>query len=107
MEGTPQRDAIVAQLKRIYPPASFSSLNKALRHLSTLELVKILKLKILNITNTRGIWFGDDRMDFFEIQNEHELGDRQILSWEFDFQRFFCYSRIMKFNESGGTNNEN
>jgi hypothetical protein len=68
--GTPQRDAIVEQLKRVYQPTSSPSLNETLRHISTFELAKILILMTRNLTNTRGIWFGDDRMDFFEIQNE-------------------------------------
>jgi hypothetical protein len=70
-EGTPQRDAIVKQLKRIYPLSAFPSLNKALSDISTWDLVKILTFGTQNITNTRGIWFGEDRMDFFEISDKH------------------------------------
>ena len=68
-EGTPERDAIVAQLKELYDPATSPSPDEALRHVCTEDLIKILK----NMTwkeikrGARGIWYGDARMDFYDI----------------------------------------
>ncbi|NIM14287.1 MAG: TIR domain-containing protein [Candidatus Aminicenantes bacterium] len=71
-EGTPQRDAVVAQLKELYDPAASPSPNKALSHISTKDLVKILMIKAGKIggSGSRGIWIGEDRMDFYDIPDE-------------------------------------
>lgn len=67
-EGTPARDAAMAQVKKVYE--AVPSPNPALSDLSTGDLIKLLILKTQKMTNTRGIWFGDDRTDFFDIQDE-------------------------------------
>lgn len=67
-EGTPARDAAMAQVKKLYEASP--SPNPALSDLSTGDLIKLLILKTQKMTNTRGIWFGDDRTDFYEIQDE-------------------------------------
>lgn len=69
-EGTSARDAIMAQAKAFYDSAASLSPNPALSDLSIGDLLKLLILRTRKMTNTRGIWFGDDRMDFFEIQDE-------------------------------------
>jgi V8-like Glu-specific endopeptidase len=68
-EGTPARDAAMAQVKKLYEAAP--SPNPALSDLSTGDLIKLLILKTQKMSNTRGIWFGDDRTDFYEIPDEH------------------------------------
>ncbi|NIM13967.1 MAG: hypothetical protein GTO45_18130 [Candidatus Aminicenantes bacterium] len=67
-EGTPARDAAMAEVKTLYDTAS--SPNPALSDLSTGDLIKLLILKTQKMSNTRGIWFGDDRTDFYEIPDE-------------------------------------
>lgn len=67
-EGTPARDAAMAQVKKLYDNAP--SKNPGLSDLSTGDLIKLLILKTQKMTNTRGIWFGDDRTDFYEIPDK-------------------------------------
>lgn len=71
-EGTPQRDVLVERLKELYDPAASPSPNKALSHISTDDLVKILMIKAGKIggSGSRGIWIGEDRMDFYDIPDE-------------------------------------
>jgi len=71
-EGTPQRDAVVEQLKELYNPATSLSPNEALSHISTGDLIKILMLKVGKFVGfgSRGIWLGDGRMDFYDISDE-------------------------------------
>jgi hypothetical protein len=67
-EGTPGRDAIMDRVKTLYDTAP--SPNPALSDLSTGDLIKLLILKTQKMNNTRGIWFGDDRTDFYDIPDE-------------------------------------
>jgi hypothetical protein len=69
-EGTPQRDAIMACIKKLYDKAP--SPNPALSCIDTWTLVKTLihKTKNLEETRKRGIWYEDYRMDFNGITDE-------------------------------------
>jgi V8-like Glu-specific endopeptidase len=71
-EGTPERDAIVRQLKELYDSAASLSPDEALRHVCTQDLIKILKNMTWKETKRggRGIWYGDARMDFCDIEDE-------------------------------------
>jgi V8-like Glu-specific endopeptidase len=71
-EGTPQRDCIVKQLKEVHDPAAAPTPNKALSHICTWDLIKTLIFKTGNTTLKygRGIWYCDDRVDFYEIQDK-------------------------------------
>jgi len=71
-EGTPQRDEVVEQLKELYGSGSIPIPDLALSHISTGELVKILMFKAgkIGFGGSRGIWIGDDRMDFYDIIDE-------------------------------------
>lgn len=71
-EGTPQRDEVVEQLKELYGSGSIPIPDIALSHISTGELIKILMLKSgrIGFGESRGIWVDDDRMDFYEINEE-------------------------------------
>ncbi len=68
-EGTPERDAIMAQVKKLYDSNETLSLNEDLHHISTWELTKILMYKTgkIEINGARGTWGTDERMDFYEI----------------------------------------
>jgi hypothetical protein len=67
-EGTPQRDAMAAQIKEFYETAP--SPDKELRHISTWELVQTLIQRCRELNEDRGIWFTDNRMDFYDITDE-------------------------------------
>lgn len=72
-EGTPQRDDIVEQLRALFDPTTSPPPNKALNRFSTDDLIKTLRYKTgtgtINDSN-RGIWYGDDRLDFYDINDE-------------------------------------
>jgi len=65
MEGTPEREIIMTQVKELYDTAP--PLNQAFSHIDTWELVEKL---IQGMCGKRGIWFKDDRIDCFEITDE-------------------------------------
>ncbi len=67
-EGTPGRDAVMGKVKELYqtPPP----LNKALSHISTEQLVKLLVLKARELNSDRGIWGRDSRVDYYDIDDE-------------------------------------
>ena len=71
-EGTPERACIMVQVKEFYDTAISNSLSprKDLRHLNTLELVKTLRFKTMKfrVKGHRGIWYDDNRKDFYEIE---------------------------------------
>jgi len=71
-EGTPERACIMAQVKKFYEKAISLSPNKELCHLSTRELVKTLRFKTMKfrIEGRRGIWYDDNRKDYYEIEDE-------------------------------------
>jgi len=66
--GTPERHAIVVQIKDLYNKAS--SPNPTLSRISTWELVETLMHKIKENNDIRGIWGIDNRMDFYAISDE-------------------------------------
>ena len=67
-QGTPQRDALVAQVKELYELAP--SPNTELRHISTWELVQSLIQRSRESNDNRGIWFTDNRLDFYATTDE-------------------------------------
>ncbi len=71
-QGTPQRDCVVEQLKELYDPDSSPKPDEALKHVTTEELVKILMLKAGKIgpSGNRGIWVGEDRLDYHDVIGE-------------------------------------
>lgn len=71
-EGTPQRDSLMEQLKELYNVKSVTPPNEDLEHITTDELVKILMLKAGKIGGggSRGIWVGEGRFDYYDIQDE-------------------------------------
>jgi hypothetical protein len=66
-DGTPERDSIMEQVKKLYdsPPP----LNPALRHFTMEQLFKQLISKTQGTGHGRGIWFKDDRLDVFDIRD--------------------------------------
>lgn len=70
--GPPARDEIMRQVKKIYREAVSLTPDKALEHISTEEIVKILMFKTgrIEIDDLKGTWGKDDRKDFFEIRDE-------------------------------------
>lgn len=68
MERSQQRDAIMSKVKELYKTAPY--VNQALSHISTPELVKLLMLKTRESNEDRLILGEDDRIDFFQIQDE-------------------------------------
>ncbi len=73
-EGTPERACIMAQVKEFYDAAISNTLSprEDLRHLSTRELVKTLRFKTMKfrVEGRRGIWYDDNRKDFYQIEDE-------------------------------------
>jgi hypothetical protein len=69
-EGSPEREAIMAQAKELYYTAPLP--NKALSHISTWELVETLMSKTKK-KRVRGIWRADGRMDFYELTNNKQI----------------------------------
>jgi hypothetical protein len=69
-EGTPERDAIMAHVKKLYNKTL--TLNNALSHISTWELTKIIMFKIgkMAIDDVRGSWGPDGRMDSCMIEDD-------------------------------------
>ncbi|MCP4146151.1 MAG: trypsin-like peptidase domain-containing protein [bacterium] len=67
-EGTHGRQAVIAQVKKLYetPPEA----NKALKHIDTQQLVRLLILKAAQLNKNRGIWGTDSREDYYEIRDE-------------------------------------
>ncbi len=71
-EGTPERDAVMRNIKELYDPAASPSLNKALAHLDTWQLIKALICLTGEdvLGGSRGIWGVDDRIDAFQVDDE-------------------------------------
>jgi hypothetical protein len=75
-EGTPERESTMEQVKEFYKKNALPFLNKELNHISTSELIYMLKIKARQITKSigigpiKGIWYCDDRKDFYEITDE-------------------------------------
>ncbi len=75
-EGTPERESTMEQVKEFYKKNALPFLNKKLNHISTSELINMLKIKARQITKSigigpiKGIWYCDDRKDFYEITDE-------------------------------------
>jgi V8-like Glu-specific endopeptidase len=67
-EGTPERHTMMAKVKELYDISLTP--NQALSHISTWELVETLKLNIRKENIARGIWYEDDRRDFYKIEGE-------------------------------------
>jgi hypothetical protein len=74
-EGTLERDAIMARVKELYKTAP--PRNKALSHIDTAELAKILsessRGRKAEDTNKRAIVEADDRMDVYEIEEIEKI----------------------------------
>jgi V8-like Glu-specific endopeptidase len=68
-EGTPQRNFAMKRVKKIYQSAP--PLDKALSHINTDELFRLLRMKAVELREHRGIWGNEDRLDFYEIKDEH------------------------------------
>lgn len=71
-EGTPERNAMVGEVKELYkaPP----SLDKELAHINTWDLSRILIFNTRSETDyTRGIGDWDERLDWYEIPDEQIL----------------------------------
>lgn len=71
-EGTPERDALVREVKELYkaPPSP----NKELANIDTWDLSRILVFNIRSETDyTRGIGDWDERLDWYEIADEQIL----------------------------------
>jgi hypothetical protein len=72
-QGTPQRDDIFKQLREFFDTTASLPRNKALTRFKTADLIKTLRHKTGNGTindPNRGIWYGDDRLDFYDIDDE-------------------------------------
>ena len=67
-EGTPERNAVMEQVKELYDTAP--PLNNTLSHISTRDLAKILAIKTRELNKHRGIWGRDSRVDYYEITDE-------------------------------------
>ncbi len=70
-EGTPERDTIMARTRELYDTSAASSPNTAFSHISTWNLAKMLMIKTQELNKERGIWGIDNRMDFFQITDNH------------------------------------
>jgi len=68
-EGTPERNAIMKQVKELYDTAAPSSLNKMFTNIDTWELIKKMIFKLKQIAQQKGIWEKDNRQDFLHIKN--------------------------------------
>jgi len=66
--GTTERDRVMSNLKELYDSTDISSIDAALSHVSTEELVDILLFKTRNMP--RGIWGKDQRRDWFQVFEE-------------------------------------
>lgn len=69
-EGTPQRVAIMAGVQEYYDNTVPSSPDKALSHISTRDLAKMLMLKTRELNAVRGIWNKESRVDYYEITDK-------------------------------------
>jgi hypothetical protein len=69
-EGTPEREALMANLLKLYESAQAAPANESLRHIGTEELVTLLKYKTWEINQDKGIWGEDGRIDQYEIVDE-------------------------------------
>jgi hypothetical protein len=67
-EGSPERDSVMEQIKKLYhtPPPP----NNTLGHIRTSELAEVLLDKAGEINRKRGIWGKDGRRDYYEIKDE-------------------------------------
>ncbi|NIM14496.1 MAG: trypsin-like serine protease [Candidatus Aminicenantes bacterium] len=70
-EGTPARDAAMAQVKEFYHQAASLSPDAALRHISTWELAEALVYMTegVSLDHTRAISGSDDRKDIFQLKD--------------------------------------
>jgi V8-like Glu-specific endopeptidase len=70
-EGTPARDAAMAQVKKFYRQAASLSPDASLRHISTWELARALVYMTegVPLDHTRAISGSDDRKDIFQLKN--------------------------------------
>ncbi len=66
-EGTPDRDEVMGQVKKLYDTSASLAPDKALSHICTKTLIKILLFKTgrLVIGGVRGTWGSDDRVDHY------------------------------------------
>lgn len=68
-EGTHIRNQVMARVKKLYDAASQP--DKAMEHLSTQELIKMLIDQVKKDSDVKGIWYKDDRLDYYEIDDQH------------------------------------
>jgi hypothetical protein len=70
-EGTPARDAVMAQVKEFYHEAASLSPDAALRHIGTWELAEALVYMTegVSLDHTRAISGSDDRKDIFRLKD--------------------------------------
>ncbi len=93
-EGHEERDDIMKEVKQLYD--SSAPLNEALCHISTWELAKVLMektgRKIIDII--RGIWGDDNRIDFYQIKDEH-------IKRNADCVAAICFENNLKYSNTG------
>jgi hypothetical protein len=72
LEITPDREAIMAEVKEFYEAAQSFPPNPALAHLSTWEVAKALmfKTRTYRVEGSKGVWDLDNRKDFYQIEDE-------------------------------------
>lgn len=72
--GTPQRDAIMTQVKEFYQGAENLSPDIGFRHISTWELAEALVYMTegVPLDDTRAISGNDDRLDIFQLKDKPE-----------------------------------
>ncbi len=66
-EGTPQRDAVMKQVKALYDSTKALPLNETIKHMDSWELVQLLIRETTELNHRRGTWYDDDRMDAYTI----------------------------------------
>ncbi|MCK4761657.1 MAG: trypsin-like peptidase domain-containing protein [Candidatus Aminicenantes bacterium] len=71
-QGTPERDLIMCQVKKLYINAASIPENEAFKNVETWDLVRKIAEKARGIAGepTKGIWGVDDRKDCYEIGEE-------------------------------------
>lgn len=69
-EGTYLRDIAMAEMDELYTAAAVPQPEKALSHLSTRDLLEMLRTGIRKDYDVKGIWYRDDRLDYYEIEDE-------------------------------------
>lgn len=72
IEVTPDREMMVAGVKKFYEAAQSLLPNPALGHLSIRELAKALmfKTRTYRVEGSKGVWDLDNRKDFYQIEDE-------------------------------------